>query len=65
MAPRTSSNDLIVQQARARAREQVELNAKRAVTEIVRVLPVSGRKTLLKYGREVEAAIVKEFSEAS
>jgi len=56
---------IVVQQARAKTHEQVEANAKRAVTEIAKVLPPSARKTLLKYGKEVEAAIVKEFSEAS
>jgi hypothetical protein len=62
---KTTSNDLIVQQARAKTHERVEANAKRAVIEIAKVLPVSARKTLMKYGKEVEAAIVKEFSEAS
>ena len=62
---KATSNDLVVQQARAKTHEQVEANAKRAVTEIAKVLPPSARKTLLKYGKEVEAAIVKEFSEAS
>jgi hypothetical protein len=65
MAPRTSSNDVIVQQARAKNREQMEANAKRAVIEIAKVLPASARKTLIKYGKEAEAAIIKEFSEAS
>ena len=60
-----SSNDFIVQQARARTHEQVEANARRAVTEIAKVLPSSARKILMKYGQEVEAAIVKQFSDAS
>jgi len=62
---KVTSNDLIVQQARAKTHEQVEANAKRAVIEIAKVLPESARKTLLKYGKEVEAAIVKQFSQAS
>ena len=46
-----SSNDFIVQQARARTHEQVEANARRAVIEIAKVLPSSARKTLMKYGK--------------
>jgi hypothetical protein len=60
-----TSNDLVVRVARAKTFEQVEANAKRAVVEIAKVLPGPARKTLLKYGKEVEAAIVKGFSEAS